>query len=36
MIVRALALNDDGAVVASIKEEAEALAQRFPVPGIDS
>ncbi len=36
MIVRALSSNGDGAAIASIKEEAEALAQRFPVPGIDS
>ena len=35
MIVRALAARDDEAAIDSIREEAEALAGGFPVPGID-
>ncbi|MEE9261662.1 MAG: serine hydroxymethyltransferase [Dehalococcoidia bacterium] len=36
MIVRALTCDGDERVLRSIKEEAEALAAEFPVPGIDS
>ncbi|MCZ6535890.1 MAG: serine hydroxymethyltransferase [Chloroflexi bacterium] len=36
MIVRALTCDGDERILRSIKEEAEALAAEFPVPGIDS
>ena len=35
MIVRALAARDDEEALGAIREEAEALAMSFPMPGID-
>jgi glycine hydroxymethyltransferase len=36
LIVRAITRRDDQGALKSVKEEAEALASGFPVPGLDS